>query len=96
MIEISFVHLLCSHISIGGTVCEWHYVYIYMALYICLTSCLRTPLSNYSIMFKFCALWVYFYWPLYSLLSDKNVIFVIRILINIVILICDNICDNIM
>ena len=21
--------------------------------------------------FKLCALWVYFYWPLYSLLSDK-------------------------
>ena len=28
VIDISYVHLLCGHLSIGGTVCVWHCIYI--------------------------------------------------------------------
>ena len=26
-LDVRYVHLLCGHLSIGGPVCVWHYIY---------------------------------------------------------------------
>ena len=79
-LDVRYVRLLCGHLSIGGPVCVWHYIYISLYLLIVILVCGHPNLFILILDFKLCALWVCFYWPLYSLLSDN---------------ICDNIiCDN--